>query len=83
MENPQITLAQLKSYLWVSAKIVRSPLDAADFKAYSFSLLSLRGVCDVTCKPCSSTPARFRVLPAQAFNLTLPGSTNPQFRIWK
>ena len=47
-----ITLGQLESHLWESAKILRGPVDAADFKTYIFPLLFFKRICDVWDEEC-------------------------------
>ncbi|HGK4820948.1 type I restriction-modification system subunit M N-terminal domain-containing protein [Pseudomonas aeruginosa] len=36
MQEAPINLSQLESHLWESANILRGPVDAADFKTYSY-----------------------------------------------
>jgi len=43
----KITLAELESYLWGAANILRGPIDNADFKAYIFPLLFFKRISDV------------------------------------
>ena len=42
-----VTLSQLESHLWESANILRGPVDAADFKTYTFPLLFFKRNYDV------------------------------------
>jgi type I restriction-modification system DNA methylase subunit len=37
--DQHITLSELEAHLWESAKILRGPVDVADFKIYIFPLL--------------------------------------------
>ena len=40
-------LAELESYLWTAANILRGPVDASDFKAYIFPLLFFKRISDI------------------------------------
>lgn len=40
-------LAELESYLWAAANILRGPVDASDFKAYIFPLLFFKRISDI------------------------------------
>lgn len=42
-----LTLSKLESHLWESTNILRGPVDAADFKTYTFPLLFFKRICDV------------------------------------
>lgn len=43
----RITLEELKSYLWQSAVILRSKIDAGAYKQYIFPLMFFKRICDV------------------------------------
>lgn len=43
----KVTLAELESWLWGAANILRGPVDASDFKAYIFPLLFFKRLSDV------------------------------------
>ena len=43
----RITLDELKSYLWQSAVILRSKIDAGAYKQYIFPLMFFKRICDV------------------------------------
>ena len=40
MSNATVSDRSLESWLWEAANIVRGPVDASDFEAYVFPLLS-------------------------------------------
>lgn len=46
MKN-RITLEELQSYLWNSATLLRTKIDAGSYKQYIFPLLFLKRICDV------------------------------------
>lgn len=46
-QNIQITLDQLKSYLWGAAVLLRGQIDAAGYKEYIFPLVFFKRLCDV------------------------------------
>ena len=43
----QITIDELKSYLWNSAVFLRTSIDAGAYKQYIFPLLFFKRICDV------------------------------------
>ena len=43
----RITLDQLKSYLWNSAVLLRTNIDAGAYKQYIFPLMFFKRICDV------------------------------------
>ena len=45
--NNRITLDELKSYLWNSAVLLRTNIDAGAYKQYIFPLLFFKRICDV------------------------------------
>ncbi len=45
--NDPITQAQLESYLWGAATLLRGLIDAGDYKQYIFPLLFFKRLCDV------------------------------------
>lgn len=45
--SKRITLVELESYLWDSAKLLRSNIDAGAYKQYIFPLLFFKRICDV------------------------------------
>ena len=45
--NSRITLDDLKSYLWQSAVLLRTNIDAGSYKQYIFPLLFFKRICDV------------------------------------
>ncbi|MGN0879090.1 MAG: N-6 DNA methylase [Oligosphaeraceae bacterium] len=45
--NKRLTLEELKSYLWNSAVILRSNVEASAYKQYIFPLLFFKRICDV------------------------------------
>jgi len=47
MPNNKIRLEDLESYLWGSAVLLRSTIDAGDYKKYIFPLLFFKRLCDV------------------------------------
>jgi type I restriction enzyme M protein len=47
MSNNHITQAQLESYLWGAATLLRGLIDAGDYKQYIFPLMFYKRLCDV------------------------------------
>lgn len=45
--SKRITLEELQSYLWNSAVLLRSNIDAGSYKQYIFPLLFFKRICDV------------------------------------
>ena len=45
--SEELTLQELKSYLWESANILRGSIDAADFKNYILGMLFFKRLSDV------------------------------------
>ena len=45
--NNRIKLETLESYLWQSAVLLRSNIDAGSYKQYIFPLLFFKRICDV------------------------------------
>lgn len=45
--NKKISLEELESYLWGSAQLLRSNIDAGAYKQYIFPLLFFKRICDV------------------------------------
>ena len=43
----RITLDELKSYLWQSAVLLRTNIDAGAYKQYIFPLMFFKRICDV------------------------------------
>ncbi len=43
----RITIEELQSYLWNSAVLLRSSIDAGSYKQYIFPLLFFKRICDV------------------------------------
>ena len=43
----RITIDELKSYLWQSAVLLRTHIDAGAYKQYIFPLLFFKRICDV------------------------------------
>ena len=51
--NKRITLEELKSYLWNSAVLLRTHIDAGAYKQYIFPLLFFKRICDVYDEECA------------------------------
>jgi type I restriction enzyme M protein len=51
--SEKITPEQLKSYLWSSAVLLRTHIDAGSYKQYIFPLLFFKRVCDVYDEECA------------------------------
>ncbi|OLS40829.1 class I SAM-dependent DNA methyltransferase [Bacillus sp. MRMR6] len=49
----RITLDELKSYLWKSAVLLRTHIDAGSYKQYIFPLMFFKRICDVYDEECS------------------------------
>ena len=45
--SERITIEELESYLWNSAVLLRSSIDAGAYKQYIFPLLFFKRICDV------------------------------------
>ena len=45
--SERITLEELQSYLWESAVLLRTHIDAGAYKQYIFPLLFFKRICDV------------------------------------
>ena len=45
--NKRITIEELQSYLWNSAVLLRTNIDAGAYKQYIFPLLFFKRICDV------------------------------------
>ena len=45
--NNRITLEELESYLWQSAVLLRTNIDAGSYKQYIFPLMFFKRICDV------------------------------------
>jgi type I restriction enzyme M protein len=45
--SKRITIEELESYLWQSAVLLRSNIDAGAYKQYIFPLLFFKRICDV------------------------------------
>ena len=52
--NKRITQEELKSYLWNSAVLLRTHIDAGAYKQYIFPLLFFKRICDVYDEECVS-----------------------------
>lgn len=50
--SKRITLDELKSYLWNSAVLLRTHIDAGSYKQYIFPLLFFKRICDVFDEEC-------------------------------
>lgn len=57
--NRQITLDELKSYLWNSAVLLRTHIDAGSYKQYIFPLLFFKRICDVYDEECAAILAEY------------------------
>ena len=55
----QITLDELKSYLWNSAVLLRTHIDAGSYKQYIFPLLFFKRISDVYDEECASVIAEY------------------------
>ena len=50
--SSEITIEELKSYLWGSAVLLRTSIDAGSYKQYIFPLLFFKRICDVYDEEC-------------------------------
>ena len=50
--NKRITIEELQSYLWNSAVLLRTNIDAGAYKQYIFPLLFFKRICDVYDEEC-------------------------------
>jgi type I restriction enzyme M protein len=57
--NKRITLEELKSYLWNSAVLLRTHIDAGSYKQYIFPLLFFKRVSDVYDEECAVVLAEY------------------------
>ncbi|GED68015.1 DNA methyltransferase [Brevibacillus reuszeri] len=53
MSSSRITLDDLKSYLWNSAVLLRTHIDAGSYKQYIFPLMFFKRICDVYDEECA------------------------------
>ncbi len=51
--NERITIEELESYLWSSAVLLRTHIDAGAYKQYIFPLLFFKRICDVYDEECA------------------------------
>lgn len=51
--NERITLEELESYLWNSAVLLRTNIDAGSYKQYIFPLMFFKRICDVYDEECA------------------------------
>lgn len=51
--NERITLEELESYLWSSAVLLRTHIDAGAYKQYIFPLMFFKRICDVYDEECA------------------------------
>ena len=49
----KISLEELESYLWGSAVLLRTNIDAGEYKQYIFPLLFFKRLCDVYDEECN------------------------------
>ena len=57
--NNRITLDQLKTYLWNSAVLLRTHIDAGPYKQYIFPLLFFKRISDVYDEECAAVLAEY------------------------
>jgi type I restriction enzyme M protein len=55
----RITLDELKTYLWGSAVLLRTHIDAGAYKQYIFPLLFFKRICDVYDEECAASLAEY------------------------
>lgn len=53
--SKRITIEELQSYLWNSAVLLRTNIDAGSYKQYIFPLLFFKRICDVYDEECQKT----------------------------
>ena len=51
--SERITLDELESYLWNSAVLLRTHIDAGAYKQYIFPLMFFKRICDVYDEECA------------------------------
>lgn len=57
--NKRIPLEELESYLWGSATLLRSSIDAGAYKQYIFPLLFFKRICDVYDEECDDAIEKY------------------------
>ena len=57
--SKRITIEELQSYLWNSAVLLRTNIDAGAYKQYIFPLLFFKRICDVYDEECQQILAEY------------------------
>ena len=55
----RITIDELESYLWGSAVLLRTNIDAGAYKQYIFPLLFFKRICDVYDEECQNAVKQY------------------------
>ena len=75
--SKRITIEELQSYLWNSAVILRTSIDAGAYKQYIFPLLFFKRICDVYDEECQ------RIMDEYADEEALEFEENHRFQVPK
>ena len=74
----RITLDELKSYLWQSAVLLRTNIDAGAYKQYIFPLMFFKRICDVYDEEAAKALAEYSVDYCYLFGSYAKGTASEQ-----